>query len=216
MISIDLKKRILTSLILLSSILLIFNSNMILIYFLIISGVLSILEFIQLTKKIVSNKLFLFLLNIFFIFYIFIFTYIFFFFSNVPGLKMILFILLMGCIASDIGGYIFGKTFKGPKLTKISPKKTYSGAAGSIIFTLILMCLLFLNFIQPFSYKIILVGIMTSIFCQIGDLFFSLLKRKANLKDTGKILPGHGGILDRLDGIFFGLPIGFLTLIILN
>ena len=216
MISIDLKKRILTSLILLSSILLIFNSNMILIYFLIISGVLSILEFIQLTKKIVSNKLFLFLLNIFFIFYIFIFTYIFFFFSNVPGLKIILFILLMGCIASDIGGYIFGKTFKGPKLTKISPKKTYSGAAGSIIFTLILMCLLFLNFIQPFSYKIILVGIMTSIFCQIGDLFFSLLKRKANLKDTGKILPGHGGILDRLDGIFFGLPIGFLTLIILN
>ena len=216
MISIDLKKRILTSLILLSLILLIFNSNMILIYFLIISGVLSILEFIQLTKKIVSNKLFLFLLNIFFIFYIFIFTYIFFFFSNVPGLKMILFILLMGCIASDIGGYIFGKTFKGPKLTKISPKKTYSGAAGSIIFTLILMCLLFLNFIQPFSYKIILVGIMTSIFCQIGDLFFSLLKRKANLKDTGKILPGHGGILDRLDGIFFGLPIGFLTLIILN
>jgi phosphatidate cytidylyltransferase len=216
MISIDLKKRILTSLILLSAILLIFNSNMILIYFLIISGVLSILEFIQLTKKIVLNKLFLFLLNIFFIFYIFIFTYIFFFFSNVPGLKMILFILLMGCIASDIGGYIFGKTFKGPKLTKISPKKTYSGAAGSIIFTLILMCLLFLNFIQPFSYKIILVGIMTSIFCQIGDLFFSLLKRKANLKDTGKILPGHGGILDRLDGIFFGLPIGFLTLIILN
>jgi len=216
MISIDLKKRILTSLILLSAILLIFNSNMILIYFLIISGVLSILEFIQLTKKIVLNKLFLFLLNIFFIFYIFIFTYIFFFFSNVPGLKIILFILLMGCIASDIGGYIFGKTFKGPKLTKISPKKTYSGAAGSIIFTLILMCLLFLNFIQPFSYKIILVGIMTSIFCQIGDLFFSLLKRKANLKDTGKILPGHGGILDRLDGIFFGLPIGFLTLIILN
>ena len=216
MISIDLKKRILTSLILLSLILLIFNSNMILIYFLIISGVLSILEFIQLTKKIVLNKLFLFLLNIFFIFYIFIFTYIFFFFSNVPGLKIILFILLMGCIASDIGGYIFGKTFKGPKLTKISPKKTYSGAAGSIIFTLILMCLLFLNFIQPFSYKIILVGIMTSIFCQIGDLFFSLLKRKANLKDTGKILPGHGGILDRLDGIFFGLPIGFLTLIILN
>ena len=216
MISIDLKKRILTSLILLSLILLIFNSNMILIYFLIISGVLSILEFIQLTKKIVLNKLFLFLLNIFFIFYIFIFNFIFFFFSNVPGLKMILFILLMGCIASDIGGYIFGKAFKGPKLTKISPKKTYSGAAGSIIFTLILMCLLFLNFIQPFSYKIILVGIMTSIFCQIGDLFFSLLKRKANLKDTGKILPGHGGILDRLDGIFFGLPIGFLTLIILN
>jgi phosphatidate cytidylyltransferase len=216
MISINLKKRILTSIILLSSIFLIFNSNMILIYFLIILGVLSILEFMQLTKKIVFNKLFLFLLNGFFIFYIFIFTYIFFFFSNVPGLKIILFILLMGCIASDIGGYIFGKIFKGPKLTKISPKKTYSGAAGSIMLTLVIISLLFLSFIQPFNYKIILVGTITSIFCQIGDLFFSLLKRKANLKDTGKILPGHGGILDRLDSIFFGLPIGFLTLIIIN
>jgi len=216
MISINLKKRILTTIILLSSIFLIFNSNMILIYFLIILGVLSILEFMQLTKKIVFNKLFLFLLNGFFIFYIFIFTYIFFFFSNVPGLKIILFILLMGCIASDIGGYIFGKIFKGPKLTKISPKKTYSGAAGSIMLTLVIISLLFLSFIQPFNYKIILVGTITSIFCQIGDLFFSLLKRKANLKDTGKILPGHGGILDRLDSIFFGLPIGFLTLIIIN
>lgn len=216
MISINLKKRILTSIILLSSIFLIFNSNMILIYFLIILGVLSILEFMQLTKKIVLHKLFLFLLNGFFIFYIFIFTYIFFFFSNVPGLKIILFILLMGCIASDIGGYIFGKIFKGPKLTKISPKKTYSGAAGSIMLTLVIISLLFLSFIQPFNYKIILVGTITSIFCQIGDLFFSLLKRKANLKDTGKILPGHGGILDRLDSIFFGLPIGFLTLIIIN
>ena len=216
MISINLKKRILTSIILLSSIFLIFNSNMILIYFLIILGVLSILEFMQLTKKIVFNKLFLFLLNGFFIFYIFIFNYIFFFFSNVPGLKIILFILLMGCIASDIGGYIFGKIFKGPKLTKISPKKTYSGAAGSIMLTLVIISLLFLSFIQPFNYKIILVGTITSIFCQIGDLFFSLLKRKANLKDTGKILPGHGGILDRLDSIFFGLPIGFLTLIIIN
>jgi phosphatidate cytidylyltransferase len=216
MISINLKKRILTTIILLSSIFLIFNSNMILIYFLIILGVLSILEFMQLTKKIVFNKLFLFLLNGFFIFYIFIFTYIFFFFSNVPWLKIILFILLMGCIASDIGGYIFGKIFKGPKLTKISPKKTYSGAAGSIMLTLVIISLLFLSFIQPFNYKIILVGTITSIFCQIGDLFFSLLKRKANLKDTGKILPGHGGILDRLDSIFFGLPIGFLTLIIIN
>ena len=216
MISINLKKRILTSIILLSSIFLIFNSNMILIYFLIILGVLSILEFMQLTKKIVFNKLFLFLLNGFFIFYIFIFTHIFFFFSNVPGLKIILFILLMGCIASDIGGYIFGKIFKGRKLTKISPKKTYSGAAGSIMLTLVIISLLFLSFIEPFNYKIILVGTITSIFCQIGDLFFSLLKRKANLKDTGKILPGHGGILDRLDSIFFGLPIGFLTLIIIN
>ena len=216
MISINLKKRILTSLILFLTIFLIFNSNIILIYSLIIFGVLSILEFLELTKKIFSNKLFLFLINIFFIFYIFIYTFMFFFFSNVPGLKIILCIILIGCIASDIGGYLFGKIFQGPKLTKISPKKTYSGAFGSIFLTAVIMTFLFLNFVQSFNLKIILVAISTSIFCQIGDLIFSLLKRKANMKDTGKILPGHGGVLDRFDGILFGVPLGFITLIILN
>ena len=216
MISTNLKKRILTSLILFITILLIFNSNMILIYSLIVIGVLSILEFIELTKKIFLNKVFLILINIFFIFYIFIYTYMFFFFLNFPGLKIILFIILMGCIASDIGGYVFGKILQGPKLTKISPKKTYSGAVGSIFLTSLIMSILFFNFIQPFNFKFILVAIITSIFCQIGDLIFSLFKRKAKLKDTGKILPGHGGILDRLDGILFGIPIGFISLIILE
>ena len=122
----------------------------------------------------------------------------------------------MGCIASDIGGYLFGKYLKGPKLTKISPKKTYSGAFGSIFLTTATMSFLFFNLIQPLNLKIILVAIMTSIFCQIGDLIFSLLKRRANIKDTGNILPGHGGILDRLDGILFGVPLGFIVLIILN
>ena len=120
------------------------------------------------------------------------------------------------CIFTDIGGYIFGKTFKGPKLTKISPKKTYAGAAGSIFFTLIIISLLFYYFLHSFNYKIIIIAFTTSIFCQIGDLIFSFLKRKAKLKDTGKFLPGHGGILDRLDGIFLGIPFGFLTLILLN
>ncbi len=216
MISLNFKKRVLTSLILISLILLIFISNMILIYALIVLGVLSILEFMQLSKKIFINKLLLYSLNLFFIFYVFIFTYMFFFFSNFPGLKIILFILLLGCITSDIGGYTFGKIFKGPKLTKISPKKTYSGAAGSILFTVGTMTLLFLNFIQPFNFKIILVAFFTSIFCQLGDLIFSLLKRKAKIKDTGNILPGHGGILDRLDGIFLGIPMGFIVLIIFN
>ena len=216
MISINLKKRILTSLILFLSIFLIFNSNMILIYSLIVIGVLSILEFMQLTKNIFLKKISFLLINLFFIFYIFIYTYMFFFFLNFPGLKIILFTILMGCIASDIGGYVFGKILQGPKLTKISPKKTYSGAIGSIFLTAAIMSFLFFNFIQPFNFKIILVAIVTSIFCQIGDLIFSLLKRKANMKDTGKILPGHGGILDRIDGILFGVPFGFITLIIFN
>ena len=116
------------------------------------------------------------------------------------------------CIGSDIGGYIFGKIFKGPKLTKISPKKTISGAIGSIVFSALLFCSLIFAFLNQFNYKFLVVAIITSIFCQIGDLLFSLLKRKAKLKDTGNILPGHGGILDRLDGILLGSPIGFTSI----
>ena len=140
----------------------------------------------------------------------------FFFFSNIEGLKIILYILLLGCIASDIGGYVFGKIFKGPKLTKISPNKTYAGSLGSIIFTLIVVILLFYYSIQYLSYKVVIISLVTTIFCQLGDLIFSFLKRKAKIKDTGAILPGHGGVLDRLDGIFLGVPFGYLTLILLN
>ena len=130
-------------------------------------------------------------------------------------LGVILFILLFGCIGSDIGGFIVGKTFEGPKLTKISPKKTISGAFGSILFTIITICILIFYFFKNFNYNIILISIFTSISCQLGDLFFSYLKRKAKIKDTGNILPGHGGILDRLDGILFGIPIGFISFVVL-
>ena len=138
------------------------------------------------------------------------------FFSNIIGLKIILFILLIGCIASDIGGFIFGKLFKGPKLTKISPNKTFSGAIGSVILSLFFISWLFYFLLNSFNYKILIIALVTSIFCQFGDLFFSLLKRKAKLNDTGNFLPGHVGILDRLDGILLGIPFGFITLIFLN
>tara|TARA_B100000941_G_scaffold61620_1_gene40675 strand:+ start:215 stop:604 length:390 start_codon:yes stop_codon:yes gene_type:complete len=127
-----------------------------------------------------------------------------------------LFILLFGCIGSDIGGYIFGKTFKGPKLTSISPNKTISGSIGSFIFTFLIVGILMFYFTGKFNLKIFILSFFTSLACQIGDLFFSFLKRKAKVKDTGNILPGHGGVLDRLDGIFFGIPAGFLTLLILH
>ena len=210
------KKRFLTSLLLLLLFFLIFKSYIILNYCLIVLGVLSILEFLNLSRKIFKNKLGLILLNIFFISYIFIFCFIFLMFFNNTLLKYTLSIILFGCIASDIGGFIFGKLFKGPKLTKISPNKTYSGAIGSIVLTLITVSILFYHFLKIFNLDTIILALVVSIFCQLGDLLFSLLKRKAKIKDTGNILPGHGGVLDRLDGIYLGIPVGILTLALLH
>ena len=210
------KKRFLTSVFLLFLFFLIFKSYIILNYCLIVLGVLSILEFLNLSRKIFKNKLGLILLNIFFISYIFIFCFIFLMFFNNTLLKYTLSIILFGCIASDIGGFIFGKIFKGPKLTKISPNKTYSGAIGSIVLTLITFLFLFYYFLKIFNLDTIILALVVSIFCQLGDLLFSLLKRKAKVKDTGNILPGHGGVLDRLDGIYFGVPVGILTLALLH
>lgn len=216
MISKNFKKRFYTSVLLLCLLTIMFSSNFISVYLLIILSTLSILEFLQLTKKLSVNKFYFNLMNLFFIIYIFSFSFMFFLFSNIHGLKIILYIILFGCIASDIGGFIFGNLFKGPKLTKISPKKTYSGAIGSVIFSILTVSLFFYYFIRVFEVKILITAFMISIFCQIGDLIFSLLKRKAKLKDTGNFLPGHGGILDRLDGIFLGVPTGFIIFTLLN
>ena len=128
---------------------------------------------------------------------------------NFQHTKLILFILLAGCVASDIGGYVFGKIFKGPKLTKISPKKTISGALGSLIFTCVAILSLIYIETNFLNFSIFIVSLVTSISCQFGDLFFSFLKRKAKLKDTGNLLPGHGGVLDRLDGIFLEFLLDF-------
>ena len=216
MISNNLKKRFYTSLVLLALVVLILNFDFILIYSLIILGVISILEFLNISKKIFKYRFSEIFYNSLFIIYIFIFCFLFFFFSNISGLKIVLFILLFGCIASDIGGFIFGKLLKGPKLTKISPNKTYSGALGSVFFSVLTISTLFSFYLEIFNYKIVLISLITTIFCQLGDLVFSFLKRKAKIKDTGGLLPGHGGVLDRLDGIFLGLPFGFLGLILLN
>tara|TARA_B100001287_G_C22277320_1_gene342223 strand:+ start:157 stop:540 length:384 start_codon:yes stop_codon:yes gene_type:complete len=123
-----------------------------------------------------------------------------------------LYTLLLGCIASDIGGFLIGKLLKGPKITKISPNKTYSGAIGSIFFTFVILSTSFYFFVNQFNYLILILSLTTSVGCQLGDLFFSYLKRKAKIKDTGNILPGHGGILDRIDGILFGIPVGLITI----
>jgi len=132
---------------------------------------------------------------------------------HLAGSVFFLYILSV-CICSDIGGYIIGRTIAGRKLIKISPNKTISGSIGSFCFS-ILPLLLFYNFNpSKYSYSInnFLLCLEISLVCQLGDLFISYLKRKAKVKDTGKILPGHGGVLDRIDGIIFAISFAFIYL----
>ncbi len=210
----DFKKRVFTATVLFFLVFLIIKYDFFLIYSLIVLGVLSILEFIKLLKKIKLVKYFYYIFNLFFIIYIFSFCFTFYYFSFFPHLKIFLYSFLFTCISSDIGGFIFGKIFKGPKLSKLSPNKTIAGAVGSIILSCITLKIILFYLTKKLSIEILLIAIIISIACQIGDLFFSFLKRRAKIKDTGNIFPGHGGVLDRLDGIFLGLPFGFLSLII--
>ena len=205
------KNRFNTSIVLLILLYFMFISNFIFGYFLIIMGVLSILEFLQITIKAITNKKFLrFISNFIFIFYIFIFFSVVFVLFGFSHLKLLLFVILATCIVSDIGGYVFGKIFKGPKLTKISPNKTISGSLGSIFLSSFFLFFFSFYFTTGFQFKILILAITTSVSCQIGDLLFSYFKRKAQIKDTGSYLPGHGGILDRIDGILMALPIGII------
>ena len=212
---INIKKRIFTSLILFSLLFLIISYKIIMISSLLVLGIISFLEYTDLTKKIYKKKIYIFISNLIFLSYLFFFCFIFFIFSNFIQFKIFLISILLGCIASDIGGFFFGKLFKGPKLSKISPNKTISGSLGSFIFCIFIVSFLINYFTGIFNFKILIVAFLTSLSCQLGDLFFSFLKRKAKKKDTGRILPGHGGILDRLDGIFLGIPLGLISLIFL-
>ena len=216
MITNNLKKRIFTSLLLFILFFLIYNFNFFLIYSLIVLGVLSLIEFYNAINKIIKSKLLTLSMNSIFSIFVSVFCYLFLFFSFNAQLKLILFIILLGCIFSDIGGYLFGKTFGGPKLTKISPNKTIAGSVGSLLISATTVFVSFFIFFGIYSLNILFVGLITSLACQMGDLFFSYLKRKAKFKDFGKYLPGHGGVLDRLDGIFFGVPSGLLALAIFN
>ena len=128
----------------------------------------------------------------------------------------ILFLLIVIiCISTDIGGYIFGKLFKGPKLIKFSPNKTIAGMFGAFIFSIISM-LVFINRFDSldFSIKLLVFVLFISFISQLGDIIISYFKRLANIKDTGNIIPGHGGLLDRIDGLIFAFP--FSNLIILT
>ena len=129
------------------------------------------------------------------------------------NLKIYLIYAVLTAILSDIGGLVFGKTFKGRKLTKISPNKTIAGSIGSFIFSLLLIPFFSQELIIFNILSLITITLMISLISQLGDLFISYLKRKAKVKDTSDLLPGHGGFLDRLDGIIFSIPFGVIMFV---
>lgn len=173
-------------------------------------------EFYYILNKIFKkHKVKLYLNLIFFLFYLTLCILI--IWSNLNSkndLNIIqIFLIISICVATDIGGYIFGNIFKGKKLTKISPKKTYSGMIGSYISSLIVSYVFFNNYFT--IENLFIISLVISSVSQIGDLSISYLKRKSKMKDTGKILPGHGGLLDRFDGLILAVPFGYLFLNIL-
>ncbi len=137
--------------------------------------------------------------------------------SDEGGLLFLLVIVV--CVSSDIGGFVFGKIFKGPKLTKVSPNKTYSGMVGGFLLSIISINFYvyyankYLNKNAEFTIDLFIMVILISSISQFGDIIISYFKRLSKIKDTGKIIPGHGGILDRIDGMIFAIPFTYLILI---
>ena len=151
-----------------------------------------------------------------------VFGYIFLFFSFFTIYKLridndywfVLFITIL-CVSTDIGGYVFGKIFKGPKLTKFSPNKTYAGMIGGYLLSIISSIIL-INFYlsEEIIFKWLIFAILISTISQLGDIIISYFKRLSKIKDTGKIIPGHGGLLDRVDGMIFAFPFSYLIILI--
>ncbi|MDA7637094.1 phosphatidate cytidylyltransferase [Candidatus Pelagibacter sp.] len=222
----NLLKRLITSIVLLLLLIFInFSHKYIFTLSILIIGLIIFLEanklFLKfLTKKYLkknfSNKL-----DINFIMLNFItFFYIFFVFCNLSyeihrseGPIFFLYVISI-CFFTDIGGYVFGKIIGGKKLSKISPNKTIAGTFGSFILSIIPLIIVIKFYYLDIEFNItnIIFCLLISLISQLGDLFISLIKRKAKIKDTGNLLPGHGGILDRLDGIIFAVPFSYFLL----
>ena len=201
----DFIKRILSSIILLPLVLYFMLSDFFyLILLIIICFLISFFEWHKMVKKKIYKILgIVFLIFSFYSFYELVINY---------DVLIPLFI----CISTDIGGYFFGKIFKGPKLTKISPKKTYAGMIGGFFFS-ILFILFYFNYIEHgVTINLLIITILISSVSQIGDIIISYFKRLSKIKNTGNIIPGHGGLLDRIDGMIFAFPVYYLIEIIIN
>lgn len=213
----NLKTRLLTSAFLIFILYISYNYSYILIISLILISLISWIEFKSLIAKIFFKKSFKsrFLkitIDGTSLLYLTMFSSIVFYGISQDSSKLITLFLISICICSDIGGLLFGKIFKGKKLTKISPNKTISGSIGSFVLSLFLIPIFYSLSQDKFNnfVDMIILAILVSFICQVGDLFISFLKRKAKVKDTGDLLPGHGGVLDRVDGMLFAIPIGLV------
>ena len=202
-------KRIISSIILLPlTFFIIIKGSFLFILFILICLLISIYEW----NKIAKDKSYK----------IFGFIFLFFSFLSIYNLRLnsgdnysFFLLIIIVCISTDIGGYIFGKLFKGPKLIKYSPNKTYAGLIGAFVFSIISMILFSYKFeLIELSGKLLIFILAISLISQLGDIFISYFKRLSNIKDTGKIIPGHGGLLDRIDGMIFVFP--FSNIIILT
>ena len=212
----ELRKRIFTSLILIFLLTAMFFYSYIMVIALITIAIIIWVEFYALISKIfkkdsIKDKVFRFLYKSISLLYLSLLVYLILSIeSHYKGLKIYLMYTVLVAILSDIGGLVVGKIFKGKKLTKISPKKTVSGSIGSFIFSSSLIPLFYEKFIEYDLLILTIITLLISLITQLGDLFISYLKRKAKVKDTSNILPGHGGFLDRVDGIIFAIPVGIL------
>jgi phosphatidate cytidylyltransferase len=188
---------------------------------LIIISIISWIEFYALISKIykkniLKDKFFRFIYKTISLFYLSGLVYLIFAIeSEYPNLKIYLLYSILVAILSDIGGLVCGKIFKGKKLTKISPNKTIYGSIGSFIFSTLLIPFFYKGQIDQTLLIFFLITVIISLTSQLGDLLISFLKRKANVKDTSDLLPGHGGFLDRIDGIIFAIPLGIFLFIVI-
>ena len=217
----NIKKRILTSVLLTFLLIGMFYYSYIMIVSLIIIVIISWIEFYALISKILKknilkDRIFRFIYKTLSLFYLSGLVYLIFSIeSEYSNLKIYLLYSILVAILSDIGGLVCGKIFKGKKLTKISPNKTISGSIGSFTFSILLIPFFYKVQIDQNLLKILSITIIISLTSQLGDLFISFLKRKAKVKDTSDLLPGHGGVLDRIDGIIFAIPLGIFLFIVI-
>ena len=217
----NIKKRILTSIPLIVLLIGMFLYSYIMIISLIIIAIISWIEFYALISKILKknilkDKFFRFICKFLSLFYLSGLVYLIFAIeSEYSNLKIYLLYSVLVSILSDIGGLVCGKIFKGKKLTKISPNKTISGSIGSFIFSMLPILFFYKTQIDDPLLNLFLITIFISLISQLGDLFISFLKRKAKVKDTSDLLPGHGGVLDRIDGIIFAIPLGIFLFIVI-